>query len=485
MTIFDKLERVDVVVPHSERFYDFLATFDCESALRPVRKLSDDDDDAEKTTYLNTHIPVSISVASNVPDFTDAKFFCDEDPSTLVRDFVNHLREISDVAFAKSCEKWRSAIDLLHGKIAECENPIERKHLRSLQNEFETYCKQLLVFGFNSSKNDFVLLCKYLLKELGVMNTSKECDDDDFDDNDVDGEFVDMAVDETRFSKSKRSHVHVIKKDSGYLTILTPEFRWLDVSMFLAPGYSLKKFYDVYGVKVQNQGKSFFPYEKLTGFEYLKCMTFPSYDDFYSTLKNQNVLESECNGNEMERRKVGERNYNDLKLLWEERKMTCVRDLLEYYSNMDVLPMVSAILEMKKFYQERDFDIFKIAFSVSGIARIWLPKTAKQNGIHIPLIPEADADMHYLFKAAVCGGPSIIFHRYAEADQTFVRNNPEYPVKTIVGWDCNALYPNSFNYPFPTGFYVPRFAPDLGQDQYLNATKTCFFGWITYHESTA
>ena len=75
MTIFDKLERVDVVVPHSERFYDFLATFDCESALRPVRKLSDDDDDAEKTTYLNTHIPVSISVASNVQDFTDAKFF--------------------------------------------------------------------------------------------------------------------------------------------------------------------------------------------------------------------------------------------------------------------------------------------------------------------------------------------------------------------------------------------------------------------------
>ena len=48
MTVFDKLERVDVVVPHSERFYDFLATFDCESALRPVRKLLDDDDDDDE-----------------------------------------------------------------------------------------------------------------------------------------------------------------------------------------------------------------------------------------------------------------------------------------------------------------------------------------------------------------------------------------------------------------------------------------------------
>ena len=115
MTIFYKFERVDLVVPHPERFYYFLATFDCESALRPIRKLSDDDD-AKKPTYLKTHIPVSISVASNVPDFTDAKYFCDEDPSTLVRDFVSYLCEISDIAFAKCCDKWCSAIDLLHGK---------------------------------------------------------------------------------------------------------------------------------------------------------------------------------------------------------------------------------------------------------------------------------------------------------------------------------------------------------------------------------
>ena len=134
--------------------------------------------------------------------------------------------------------------------------------------------------------------------------------------------------------------------------------------------------------------------------------------------------------------------------------------------------MVSAILEMK-FYQERDFDILKIAFSMPGIARIWLLITAKENGIHKPLIPEADVDMHYLFRAAVCSGPSIIFHRYAEVDQTFVRNNPEY---LVMGWDCKALYPYSLNYPFPTGIYVRLLLRTSEQEQYLNATKTCFFG---------
>ena len=87
-TIFEKLERVDVFVPQSDRCYDFLVTFDCESALFPTE---DTADPVAKTIYLNNHVPASISVASNVPDYVEPKFFCDENH----RKFSETIRRVS------------------------------------------------------------------------------------------------------------------------------------------------------------------------------------------------------------------------------------------------------------------------------------------------------------------------------------------------------------------------------------------------------
>ena len=475
LTIFEKLERVDVVVPESDRFYDFLVTFDCESALIPTE---DTPDPEAKTIYLNTHVPVSISVASNVPDYVKPKFFCDENPENLVRHFVEYLEQISNVAYTKCTEKWHNAIDLLDAKIEQCQDRYEKKRLLGIKNEFDSYMKQLLVFGFNSGKYDLVLLRTHLLKELNAVgNDDNHAADDDDDENRDDN--VNHEDPSFKLPELKRSNINVIKKDAGYMSIITPNFRFLDISHFLAPGYSLRIFYAAYDVHDESKGKSFFPYEKMTSYEYLKCTEFPSYDDFFSSLKNENVLEAECSGSKAEKRATGEKNYNDLKLLWDEKQMSCMRDLLEHYNNMDVEPMITAILRMKQFYQERHFDIFKISFSVPGIARYWLLKEAHENGIHIPLVAEADADLHHLYRSAVCGGPSIIFHRYAKVDTTFIRDDPNHPVKAIIGLDANALYPSTFNQCFPTGFYVRRFAPHFWARNTSKRHEDMFM-WMNY-----
>jgi len=52
------------------------------------------------------------------------------------------------------------------------------------------------------------------------------------------------------------------------------------------------------------------------------------------------------------------------------------------------------------------------------------------------------------------GGPAIIFHRYAEVNKTFVRDNPEKPVQKIVGYDANSLYLWALTQPMPVGLYT-------------------------------
>ena len=67
--------------------------------------------------------------------------------------------------------------------------------------------------------------------------------------------------------------------------------------------------------------------------------------------------------------------------------------------------------------------------------------------------------MHRLFKDNIVGGPSIVFHRYHEKDQTFLRaeevNDPKV-CKKIIGYDANALYLWSIMQDMPTGHFVRR-----------------------------
>ena len=90
---------------------------------------------------------------------------------------------------------------------------------------------------------------------------------------------------------------------------------------------------------------------------------FPSYDDFYSSLRSCNVLETLGE-------QSGKENYEYMKMLWDEHNMTCLYDLLKMYNNADVLPFIQATENMSKYYYERDIDLFKHNFSVPGVARV-------------------------------------------------------------------------------------------------------------------
>ena len=114
--------------------------------------------------------------------------------------------------------------------------------------------------GFNSVFYDLILIKPYILKSLQryVSLSSIEC----------------------------------IKRKTRFLLLSTPNLRFIDRSHFVAAGTSLEKFLKAYGSEVS---KFFFPYEHLTSFEVLQETSLPPYEAFFSSLKNEMVLENEIN----------------------------------------------------------------------------------------------------------------------------------------------------------------------------------------------
>ena len=81
-----------------------------------------------------------------------------------------------------------------------------------------------------------------------------------------------------------------VKKFGKYPCIKTEHLKFLDVLQLHAPGYNLKSFFKAFGVTEQ---KGFFLYDYFTSADQLTEITLPSYESFYSTIKNCNVLEEE------------------------------------------------------------------------------------------------------------------------------------------------------------------------------------------------
>ena len=179
-----------------------------------------------------------------------------------------------------------------------------------------------------------------------------------------------------RQTNMTESQIHVIKKANAYMSISTPEFKFVDILSYLPPGSSLDSFLRAF--KCQQQ-KSYFPYEYLDHPSKLDADSLPSYPNnpaWMSSLKaNEDIFNSEYekyvkNGRQGEAPLTGVQKYEQLLQIWQSLGMKTMKDFLVYYNNLDVLPMVEAIEKMQAMYMDRDLDFLKCSISVPGLARI-------------------------------------------------------------------------------------------------------------------
>ena len=234
--------------------------------------------------------------------------------------------------------------------------------------------------------------------------------------------------------------------------------KFLDISNYLAAGCSYEKFLKAYGCDIPKGG---FPYEWFDSLEKLDCTSLPEMEDFYSTMKMTNPLESESQ-------------YEELKNLWNKNGMRTFRDYLIHYNNLDTGPFCKALTTFIDLYVSEGIDIFRDYITLPGVARKMIYASSESN---FALFNSDNADLYYTFRQNIVGGPSIIFTRYHEKGVTKIKNLENNLCENVVGYDCNGLYSYAIKQLMPSGVYMRRlsenkFRPEVSK-RYIDSYASC------------
>ena len=256
-----------------------------------------------------------------------------------------------------------------------------------------------------------------------------------------------------RKKKKKKRRNKKTKRKFTFMCFSTDQLKFLDMTNYIAPGFSYNKYLKEYGCEVM---KGHFPYEYMHCLEKLDDTALPLKQAFFNRLKNEGISDED---------------YASCQEAWCDNDMTTLRDFLIWYNNKDVVPFLQTIDRQFAFYEQRDIDMFKQGISVPDLTSLYLFNDLPEK-TYFTIFNEKNKDLHHLIKVHVVGGASRIFHRYHEKGVTTLRQN-EYgeaalPCRSIVGYDANALYLWSLMQDMPMGWYTRRreendFRPESAQ----------------------
>ena len=469
---YDLLEEIGIWVDPKDRYYEYRATYDFEACLQHTSNCNG---------HTSRHIPMSVSVTSNVPGFEGP--YCmvsNGDSHQLVSNMIKLLLTISDQAYDLTYIRMKPYLDKIQDirqrQEKEPQDPQQKnkKTITPLQratNMLESWMKAMPVVSFNGGRYDLQLIKSDLAAIYAItdpthaMKTNTSA----------------PALEERTIPELGDCLAYVIKKGNSITCLATRKLTFLDVCNYIPPGYNYNKYLETYGL-IQDGVKSYFPYEYVTSLDKLSEKQLPSYESFYSSLKKANTLEDgkdEAHGRQQ---------YEQLQQLWNREGMTSLKDLLIFYNNSDVVPFLKALDRQVLVYRDNDLDMLKDAPSLPGLGLKYGMK-----GLHgkFHTFGKSEAKLAHLVYDSIVGGPSLVFCRYAEAGITPIRL-PDYgdqalTCSSIHGFDANSLYPWAMAQDLPVGPCVSRREPDYriatsGEDwkTYSDASLE----WIQYESHT-
>ena len=436
--MFERLDDEGIVVEKTLRYYPYRATFDFECFFDRHNLPAD----TNTLQWSARHVPLSVSVASNVPGHEDAQcYITNGDSDKLVADMMSHLHAVSDAAFESLKPSYESVLDKLKMLKEEWDSAEEECGLEEAESEANadesktnsfkklldqlfSWLHQLPVIGFNSGKYD-----------LNMIKRS----------------FVPLLI---------SNNAAVIKRQNTYMCLYTDKLKFLDMVNFLAPGVSYDKYLKAYGCELQ---KGHFPYEYMDNLRKLDDCALPPQAAFYSQLKNEGISNDD---------------YARCQAVWRDNGMETLREYLIWYNNRDVTPFLDAIAKQAGFYKHQNIDMFKDGISVPGLSLLHLFNDLPNN-TYFTVFNRTNSDLHELVKDNIVGGPAIIFHRYHEKGITKIRGGSEL-CRKIVGYDANALYLWALMQDMPTGWYTRRRAEKQFRPQPAQPYGQMAVQWLTW-----
>ena len=193
--------------------------------------------------------------------------------------------------------------------------------------QWEEWCNQVPVLGFNSGKYNINMIKEYFVKHL----TEQE------------------------------GEISVAKKENSYIFLTTCKFKFLDVLSYLAPGLSFDGWCKANNCAVQ---KLVFPYEWLDSYEKLSHIGPVQYEDFYSSLQKKITITPQ--------------EYEDFETEFYKRSRVTMMNYLKEYNLADVIPFVEALEKTREQYYPDEIDMLEDAASIPGISMTYvLNKTLK------------------------------------------------------------------------------------------------------------
>ena len=409
------------------RPYPYFIVYDFEAICQKINEKQTDE--LEITAK---HIPVSVAINDNLTK--KPSFIVEEDPKKLNKKFVVEL-----LKRARQIEEsvWLSNPVLgVRRKINEDDqgdqyggyliNEASVKLSKETAKSYVNWVKQVPVFGFNSGRYDINMIKEYFVENLTSL-----------------------------------SDVNEAKKENSYMFLSTPNFKFLDIKNFLAPGLSYDAWCRAYGCELQ---KLAFPYEWFDSFKKLNHIGPVKYEEFYSSLKGGITISQE--------------EYQNFCDEFHKRGCVTMKDWLKEYNLADVEPFIEALEKTREQYYPDEIDLLKDAVSIPGISMTYvLNKALKMKkksdpDLFAPGEPckcECSSDdcpkkgcekckeirdnceictkneAYEILTKGMVGGPSIVFCRHAEAGVSKIRSHiyREEDAKicrSVQGLDTNSLY---------------------------------------------
>ena len=320
----------------------------------------------------------------------EPEYIVSRDPAELIRLFHQSLERRHEAIVADVVKEF---------SFSDTEGIPEKQG-----NEIVKWFNQVPVLGFNSGHYDLKLIRQHFIPLL--------------------------AQDPGTFAAEKNGRIMFIN---------TPKFKFLDVLNYLGPGITYEKWVKTYGATL---AKSWLPYEWFDSPDKLDFPGLPPYMAWYSKLKGEYVLTL--------------KEYDDCHRIFKERGMQTFGDWLEYYNNLDVAPFLEALQKMKEFYTSLGIDILKDAVSLPGVSEKYILRKTLQPrwGYKPPELYSPNKEAYAMLKAAVVGGPSLVFTRKHVAGETRIRSHQYEDARVcrrILGYDANSLYPSTMMKEMPCG----------------------------------
>ena len=154
-TIFEKLEEIGICVRANERFFPYFVCCDFK-AYFSQKNLPEN---GPKLSFEVRHVPLSVGIATNVPNFENGVcFVTNDDENDLVQKMLKYLEDASNAVHDFTKRKFDCVFQLL-----ELSKNVRKENLT---NEFEAYCTDLIVIGFNSVSYDLNLIKPTLIQQL-------------------------------------------------------------------------------------------------------------------------------------------------------------------------------------------------------------------------------------------------------------------------------------------------------------------------------